>query len=53
MKSKQFEFFTIIVVPGLSLPADKTADKNDTNWPGFRGHMAKGIAEGFPNLHFC
>lgn len=52
MKSKQFVFFIIIFVLVLSLLAEKPGKKNDTNWPGFRGHMAKGIAEAFPNSHF-
>ncbi|MFC2154965.1 PQQ-binding-like beta-propeller repeat protein [Acidobacteriota bacterium] len=47
MKSKSCVFLTIIFVLVSTLLAEKADKKGDTNWPGFRGHMAKGIAEGF------
>ncbi|MCK5057479.1 MAG: PQQ-binding-like beta-propeller repeat protein [Candidatus Aminicenantes bacterium] len=47
MKSKLFIFFTIAFVLVSNLIAEAADNKGDTNWPGFRGHMAKGIAEGF------
>lgn len=47
MKARLCMFFIVIFVLVFSLPAEKSAKKGDTNWPGFRGPNASGIAEGF------